>query len=377
MTSISEFEPLKKDGTRSRTLPGYIYHSSEIYEQEKTLIFDRAWQVVAHEGELANSGDYVTAEIAEEKVFVIRDDDGVLRAFYNVCQHRAHTLLTGTGNVRSAIVCPYHAWTYTKSGALKASRYTRTLPEFDPSAFSLREIRLEVACGFVFVNQDPEALTIEETWPGFVDSVNEHAPWWSELSFHSRSDSNGQDDHTANWKVLAENCRECYHCAPAHRAFVDLVDMKMYKRDYHDGWFLNHAPVNKLDNAAYTVSPTEPVQKALFWHLWPNNEIGISPGEKNLSSFRYYPSGPETMRTSSINAAIADIGIGAECLDYISNVLWPEDEGICDAVQQGLKSKGYRQGRFVMDGESGGESEQGVHEFQLQYAKVMRLPVEG
>ncbi|MDH3281729.1 MAG: aromatic ring-hydroxylating dioxygenase subunit alpha [Gammaproteobacteria bacterium] len=376
MTAISEFKPLKKDGSRSRTLPGYVYHSAEVYEQEKTLIFDRVWQVVAHEGELANSGDYVTAEIAEEKIFVIRDDDGVLRAFYNVCQHRAHTLLAGTGNVKNAIICPYHAWAYTKSGALKASRYTKTLPDFDPSAFSLREIRLQVACGFVFVNQDPEASTIEETWPGFVDSVNEHVPWWPELSFHSRSDSDGQDDHASNWKVLAENCRECYHCAPAHPAFVDLVDMKMYKREYHDGWFLNQAPVNKLDNAAYTVSPTDPVQKALFWHLWPNNEIGISPGEKNLSAFRYYPSGPETMRVSSVNAAVDGVGIGAECSNYMWNVLWPEDERICDAVQLGLKSKGYRQGRFVMDNESGGESEQGVHEFQLQYAKVMRLPVE-
>jgi choline monooxygenase len=375
MTSISEFEPLKKDGRRSRTLPGIVYHSSEVYAQEKTLIFDRVWQVIAHEGELANSGDYVTAEIAEEKVFVIRDDDGVLRAFYNVCQHRAHTLLTGTGNVKNAIICPYHAWTYTKFGALKASRYTKTLPDFDPSAFSLREIRLQVACGFVFVNQDSEASTIEETWPGFVESVYKHVPWWPELSFHSRSDSNGQDDHASNWKVLAENCRECYHCAPAHPAFVDLVDMKKYEREYHDGWLLNQAPVKRLDNAAYKISPTEPVQRTFFWHLWPNNAIGISPGGKNLSSFRYYPSGPETMRTSSINAAVAGVGIGAECLEYMWNVLWPEDEGICDAVQQGLKSKGYRQGRFVMDEESGGESEQGVHEFQLQYAKVMGLTI--
>lgn len=377
MTAVSDFAPLKKDGSRSRTLPGYLYHSPEVYEQEKTLIFDRVWQLVAHESELAKPGDYVTAEIAEEQVFVIRDDDGVLRAFYNVCQHRAHTLLTGTGNVKNTIVCPYHAWAYTKSGALKASRYTKTLPEFDPSAFSLREIRLEVACGFVFVNQDPDALTIEQTWPGFIESVDKHVPWWSELSFHSRSDSDGHENHDANWKVLAENCRECYHCAPSHPAFVDLVDMKNYTGEYHSGWLLNQAPVNRPDNAAYTVSPDDPVQKMLFWHLWPNNGIGISPGTKHLSSFRYYPSSPETMRISSINAAVEGVGIGDDCSDYMWNVLWPEDESICNAVQKGLKSKGYRQGRFVMGGAAGGEGEQGVHEFQLHYAKVMGLPMEG
>ena len=79
---------------------------------------------------------------------------------------------------------------------------------------------------------------------------------------------------------------------------------------------------------------------------------------------------------NSINAAVAGVGIGAECSNYMWNVLWPEEASICDAVQLDLKSKGYRKGRFVMDNESGGEREQGVHEFQLQYAKIMGLPVE-
>ena len=297
MTSTPNFKPLQKDSAHSPTLPGFVYHSPDIYEQEKTLIFDKSWQVIAHQSELANGGDYVTADIAEEKVFVLRDDEGELRAFYNVCQHRAHTLLSGTGNIRSAIVCPYHAWTYTKAGALRTARHTKDLPDFDKSAFGLREIRMEIACGFVFVNLDPEAPTIEETWPGFIDSVNEHAPWWPELSVHSRTGNEDRNELAANWKILAENCRECYHCGPAHPAFVDLVDMTMYQREYRDGWLFNIAPVNNHENNAYTVSPSQPVQQVMYWHLWPNNEIGISPGNKNMDSFRYYPSGPQTTRS--------------------------------------------------------------------------------
>ncbi len=159
------FEPLKADAARSRTLPGFYYHAPDIYEQEKIQIFDRTWQVIAHESELANAGDYVSAEIAEEKVFVIRGNDGVLRAFYNVCQHRAHTLLTGTGNVKSSIMCPYHAWTYTTTGALRTARHTKNMPDFDMADFQLPEIRLETACGFVFVNLDAQALSLNETWP--------------------------------------------------------------------------------------------------------------------------------------------------------------------------------------------------------------------
>lgn len=377
MAAPIEFEPLKADAARSRTLPGHFYHAPEIYEQEKSRIFDRTWQIIAHEIELSNAGDYVTAEIAEEKIFAIRGDDGVLRAFYNVCQHRAHTLLTGTGNIKTAIMCPYHAWTYTTTGALRTARHTKNMPDFEVENFSLPEVRLETACGFIFVNLDSGALSIEETWPGFIDSVNEFVPWWPELEIHSRNDSLGNGELAANWKVLAENCRECYHCGPSHPAFVDLINMKTYEHNYYNGWLLNVAPIHHHKNAAYDVDPDEPCQQTIYWHLWPNNLIGISPGEKNMGMFRYYPSGPETTRMSSVFLADPDIGIKQERLDYISNTLWTEDEGICAAVQQGLKSKGYRQGRFVVDTDTGDDTERPVHEFQLQYVKQMDLEIEG
>ena len=375
MTTSPDFKPLKMDAARSHTLPGHIYYRPDVLEHEISRIFARSWQIVAHQTEMANAGDYVTAEIASEPIFVIRDDEGQLRAFYNVCQHRAHTLLRGTGNVNSVIVCPYHAWTYTKSGALRTARHTKNLPDLDPSEYGLVEVRLETACGFVFVNLDPEAAAIEETWPGFVDSVNQHLPWWPELSIHSRSDGDTHVELAANWKVLAENCRECYHCRPAHPAFVDLVDMDKYQREYHEGWMYNLAPLNRADNEAYTVGPEKPVQQGMFWHLWPNNEIGVSLGEKSMAVFRYYPSGPETTRSCTITTAVSGVGIEAECSDYIWNTLWPEDESLCVAVHQGLKSRGYRQGRFVVDDGAANESERGVHEFQRQYAHRMGLTV--
>lgn len=373
MTTSPEFEALKDSAAHSRTLPGFYYHAADIYEQEKTRIFDHVWQIIAHESELTNSGDYVTAEIAEEKVFAIRGDDGVLRAFYNVCQHRAHTLLTGTGNIKTAIICPYHAWTYTTAGALRTARHTKNMPNFDKADFSLSEVRLEIVCGFVYVNLDPDALSVEETWPGLTDSINELVPWWSELSFHSRNNGSGFSDLSANWKILAENCRECYHCGPSHPAFVDLVNMKTYTHDYNDGWLLNFAPIHNHNNAAYNVGPDEPCQHTIYWHLWPNNLIGVSPGEKNMSMFRYYPTGPETTKMSVVFTAHPEEGLRQDRLDYANNTLWPEDEGICLAVQSGLKSKGYKQGRFVVDGDTGDDSERPVHEFQLHYARVMGI----
>lgn len=375
MASDDTFAPLNADTATSPTLPGYLYHRPDIYEQEKTRIFDRVWQVIGHESELRNAGDYVTAEIAEEKVFIIRGDDGVLRAFYNVCQHRAHTLLKGTGNIKSAIICPYHAWSYTTTGALHTARYTQGMKDFRKDDFHLPEIKLESVCGFIFVNLDPDAASIEETWPGLRESISEHVPWWSELDLHSRFDNPGGEDLEANWKVLAENCRECYHCGPTHPAFVDLIDMKTYEHNYHDGWLLNVAPIHHHQNAAYDVAPDEPCQQTFYWHLWPNSQISVSPGEKNMAMFRYYPTGPEKTRMSSVFVAIPGIGIKQERIDYGWDTLWPEDETICLAVQDGLKSKGYRQGRFVITEDTGDDSEKPVHEFQLQYAKMMDLDV--
>lgn len=375
MPSNRDFNPLRSDTAVSPTLPGYLYHAPEVYAEEKARIFDRTWQVIGHESELVNAGDYITADIAEERVFAIRGEDGVLRAFYNVCQHRAHTLLNGSGNIKSVIICPYHAWSYTTKGALHTARYTKEMPEFDAAKFQLPEIQLETVCGFVFVNLDPDAASIEETWPGMIDSINEHVPWWPEMGFHSRMDAAGSESLAANWKVLAENCRECYHCGPTHPAFVDLVSMKSYEHNYRDGWLLNVAPIHHHQNAAYDVEPDEPCQHAMYWHLWPNSQISVSPGEKNMAMYRYYPSGPETTRMSSVLVAVPGIGIKKERLDYAWDTLWPEDETICKAVQDGLKSKGYRQGRFVISEDTGDDSERPVHEFQLQYARVMGLDI--
>src|SRR4051794_18784481 len=94
------------DPMRSAALPGSLYSDPDVFAQEKRRLFYKSWQVVAHESELPNAGDYVVATIVDQSIFVLRGTDGVVRAFFNVCQHRAHELLTDKGNVKSVIVCP-------------------------------------------------------------------------------------------------------------------------------------------------------------------------------------------------------------------------------------------------------------------------------
>ena len=101
-----------EDPKQSYTLPGIYYHDPGVYAREMERIFARTWQYVCHVSLLAKPGDYAVQDIGDQSVVVLRDADGSLGAFHNVCQHRAHRLVEGAGKVGSAIVCPYHNWSY-------------------------------------------------------------------------------------------------------------------------------------------------------------------------------------------------------------------------------------------------------------------------
>ena len=139
---------LDTDPARAHTLPARYYLDPEVFEREKSAIFYRHWHYIGHLSQLEKAGDYLTARIADEPVFVMRGEDGTLRGFYNVCRHRAHELLEGSGRV-DAIVCPYHAWTYpTAATAACATPATRTRSRDSttaPSAFRRSGSRPSVA----------------------------------------------------------------------------------------------------------------------------------------------------------------------------------------------------------------------------------------
>ena len=121
----------------SYSLNAEAYVSHRWLEIEKDAIFKRTWQWVCHEEQLREPGAYVTVEIADQPICIVRDREGELRAFYNVCKHRAHELLKGAGTT-SKIMCPYHAWTYDLTGRLRRAPETENLPNFD-----VREICLD------------------------------------------------------------------------------------------------------------------------------------------------------------------------------------------------------------------------------------------
>lgn len=364
---------LTADPTRSAALPGHLYSDPAVFAEEKRRIFHKSWQLVGHESELPNAGDYLCATIVDQGLFVLRGLDGELRAFFNVCQHRAHELLAGRGNVKSVIVCPYHAWSYELDGALRAARATRGLPDFDPQAYGLAPVRLERHLGFLFVNLDDAAPSLGALAGDMFADMAREMPWHGEVRFNPAC-SMGQEGGTklaANWKVMAENCLECYHCGPAHKAYADMIDVGRYALTRHGAWMKSEAPLRRGDSSAYRVAPDEPVQFNAFWHLFPNIEFGVMPGARALSAFYFTPINAEETRISWFILTMPGERLAQDRLDYLGKVLWAEDSAICASVHRGLKSLGYRRGRFVATAEQPSISEINVHAFQRQYASAM------
>jgi choline monooxygenase len=261
--------------------------------------------------------------VAGMPIVVVRDRTGVLRAFYNVCKHRAHELLAGSGTTRN-IVCPYHGWTYDLGGGLQGARRADRMATFDKSAICL-------AAEIDFWAPDVAALT--------------HA---RRLTYDART----------NWKNVIDNFLECYHCHIAHREFVDLVDMGTYEVRTHGVWSSHFAEAGKHENAAYDVSAATVNQHAVWW-LWPNTCLLRHPGRANFMVFQVLPAGPErTLETWDFYFETPELEAAeVESVRYIDDVLQRQDIDLVESVQRGMRTPAFDQGRIVYDPAGSGLSE--------------------
>ncbi len=360
--------PFLEDPALSYTLPASWYYDPGFYDREKYAIFYRSWHYACHATQVLEPGSYITTRILDQEIFVIRGDDGEIRGFYNVCQHRGHELVKGSGRTR-LIVCPYHAWSYRPDGTLAKARNTDTSPGFNACDFSLREVRVEVFLGMVMVNCDPDAMPFGEMMEGLEEDILGYVP---EAEFLEFSDHR-KYDVASNWKVLMDNFLECYHCHVAHRDFVDLVNMDAYQTRTHRWWssHCSKGPVNAC-STAYTVSADVDFSYAA-WFIWPNITLWGMPGEPNLSVLQMNPTGPETT-LEHLDVFTSQSTLSEEMANacrYLDDVLQPEDIGLCESVQRGLKSIGYNQGRFIVDPDRSELSEHGVHHFQQLVREAM------
>ncbi|TQS40686.1 aromatic ring-hydroxylating oxygenase subunit alpha [Cryptosporangium phraense] len=343
---------------RSFSLRAEAYVDPHWLAVDRAAIFRRSWQWIGHVEALRETGSYVTATVAEMPIVVVRDRDGELRAFYNVCRHRAHELLTGAGTAHN-LVCPYHAWTYGLDGRLKASRRADRMETFDNRDVCLAQVQVEVFGGFVYVNLDPSAAGLASQAPDLAAEIARWAPDVERLTFARRLEF----DVASNWKNVIDNFLECYHCHIAHPEFVSLVDMSTYEVRTHGIWS-SHFARGGGDNTAYDVAGATVNEHAVWW-LWPNTCLLRYPGRGNFMVFQVLPVAPDRTRETwdfyFETASVEDAE--EESIRYIDEVLQAQDIAIVESVQRGMSTPAFDQGRIVVDPAGSGLSEHGVHHF--------------
>lgn len=362
------FDPV---AARSWSLNTECYRTPKFLEVERAEIFRRSWQFLCHEEKLRQPGSYVTGDIQGQSIFATRDADGELRAFYNVCKHRGHELLQGEGRTKM-ITCPYHAWAYRLDGTLYSARHCEMVENFEKGQIRLTPVRVEVFCHLVFVNLDPEAPSLAEQSGDLENEILGYAPDIGDLTFAHRLTYRIQ----ANWKAVVDNFLECYHCAVAHNDFVTLVEMDTYKVTTHGIYSSHMAKAGRSDNKAYGVEDASVTDHAV-WYLWPNTTLMRYPGRGNFMVWRFIPLGPEEtyeefdffLESETPNEA------EQEAIRFVDEVLQPEDIGLVESVQRGMRTPAFEQGRYVVDAKGSGMSEHAVHHFHGMVLDAYRRAV--
>ncbi len=346
------------------TIPSRYYTDPDYYRIEKERILYRTWQFACHETDIAEPGAYQTVQIADESVVVLRGRDKEVRAFYNVCRHRAHRIVEGAGKCQR-LVCPYHAWSYNLDGSLATARGTEEVAGFDPKAIRLRSVRVESFCGLIFVNLDDEAASLDDLYPGMREELLAVTPGMASL-IRVHED---RIVHDCNWKVSVENFSECYHCRVAHKyVTANLYSGTDYRISTDNGYVRHYSPGLRDRDANGDLH---------IWMMWPNFAILTYPIHRAVS-FRLFQSlGPRN--TAYVYFIFVDPSLSdaqrKEVTEYGASIYHSnnakEDGDIVRNVQLGLESRSYNQGYLVVTPTPSAESEVAVAFFQEQYLEAI------
>ena len=371
---INGYDP-SKPLERASTIPASWYTDTRVFELEQQTVFSRSWQVAARIDQLQKPGDYVTTEIADEPIVVVRGSDNQIRAFFNVCSHHAAAVMTEPHGNAPQMRCPYHGWSYSLEGELKGTPDFSGVCDFDRAGNGLTPVEVAVWENWIFVKTDggqlvgkqaaglpstPEACvpnsasrTLEnqsiESWLG-APLVNEiEALGLSTLHWFERR----KYIIGCNWKVFVDNYLDGgYHVPHLHKGLDSVLDYSKYRIECGPRHCLQSSPLVTSDKA--DVATTRTGDRALYYWIYPNFMINCYAGVMDTNLVRpisvdrtevifdfYFADVSEASRERNL----ASVAVG----DQIQQ----EDLDICASVQRGLKSRVYEAGRLSVRREAG------------------------
>lgn len=354
---------------QAHTLPRHFYTSPDVFEIEQRELFGHMWLRIAREEDLPEPRSFLTREIGGERILVVRDEQGELRAFYNVCRHRGARLIDEPcGRLRGAINCPYHKWSYALDGHLLHA--PRADPGFAPQDYPLLQPQLELLEGFVFINLDPHAPALARA---FADLPRLDRYQVGSLRRAHRHEYTVE----ANWKVIAENYGECYHCQLLHPQLHRFSDFE--SGSFTAGDCFNGGPMRLRDGfttlsmSGHTTLPPitglagDELELVNYDQVYPNLTLALHP--QYLLTHEIWPVTPSRSRIvcewlfppSTLALPEFDASDMIEFWDLTNRQDW----GLCEQVQQGMNSVGCVPGPYH-------STERCVYAFDQWYAGALQ-----
>jgi phenylpropionate dioxygenase-like ring-hydroxylating dioxygenase large terminal subunit len=334
--------------SRNLTFPARWYSDPDVYAFENERIFTRSWQYAGPLEKLQNPGDHIVCHVGQVPIVVTRDSAGELHGFINVCRHRAYPVAVCDAN-RGTLQCQYHGWTYNLDGRLRQAPRSEREEHFDKSEFSLLPVSVDTWNAFVFVNPDPEAPSLRESYPEFEPLAEERGLDFTGYTYHGRITY----DVPANWKVWVENASECYHCPTIHtHSFSDafLAGADVY--EYVDGARVLGQFTGYNPRAKHYPRPAQDGDRQFrYAFLWPTTTLV----QDDWVAFPgiIQPTGPETCQF--IADFYADPSLSKDQADEwvaMWNKTLGEDTDAVLLQQPGLRSQMVPHGRLMPASES-------------------------
>jgi choline monooxygenase len=348
---------------RAWTLPAHLYTDPRVFASEQERVLGRTWQLIGHLRQVEKPGDYFTTEVAGEPLLIVRGIDDCLRAFFNVCRHRAGPPAEGCGS-RKVFRCVYHGWTYALDGSLLHSTEMEGVEGFRQEDFALAPVRCEEWFNLVFVSLDPQAPPLVETLGVLPEQVGRFD--FTSMKFFERRTY----DMKCNWKTYVDNYLEGFHLPTVHPGLNRELDFNAYSVEPYARHVRQFSPIRGAQPGDSTPrrypEAREDLTSDYFW-VFPNWMLNCYPdnvsvnmivpvdAERTLAIFDWYL--PEQqLHTPAAQASV-----------NFSDQIQREDIAICEAVQKNLHSRSYERGRFSAT------QENGVHAFHRMYAAAMNL----
>ena len=350
-THLRSVEPTI-DPLDDMSLPGWLYFDPEFFEAEKKAFLRASPQVVCHESELAQPGDWRTLEYLGESVIVMRGDDGAVRAFSNVCRHRGSRLVDGSGGCAKVLTCPYHAWSYARDGRLVGVPHRGEYPGLKTENLGLHSIQLENWRGFLFVTLEPGLPSVAEMMAPYEEEVEPYR--FEDLRVLGRVTVRPRQ---LNWKTLCDNYSDHLHIPVGHPGLTRLfgrnyrIDAQPYA-DRMQGDLVETISANPSERAyqewlpKVDFLPESHQRKWLYYKLFPNIAFDIYPDQVDFMQFLPI-SGTQTL-LREISYALPDERREMKAVRYlnwrINRRVNAEDTELVTRVQLGMQSPTYRAG---------------------------------